>query len=146
MKAKYFFLCLAIGAMALFNVSCDDDVTPSDVPAAVMTKFQQMFPNITAKWEKDKNGQLKAEFYSDYHEMEVWFQKDGTWVMTKKDISVSELPKTVLDYLTANYTGVEIDDADWVETPTEKYYLVELDKDKGNDIYLKFNEAGELIQ
>ena len=77
MKAKYFFLCLAIGAMALFNVSCDDDVTPSDVPAAVMTKFQQMFPNIMAKWEKDKNGQLKAEFYSDYHEMEVWFQKDG---------------------------------------------------------------------
>ncbi len=146
MKAKYFFLCLAIGAMALFNVSCDHGVTPSDVPAAVMTKFQQMFPNITAKWEKDKNGQLKAEFYSDYHEMEVWFQKDGTWVMTKKDISVSELPKTVLDYLTANYTGVEIDDADWVETPTEKYYLVELDKDKGNDIYLKFNEAGELIQ
>ncbi len=146
MKAKYFFLCLAIGAMALFNVSCDDDVTPSDVPAAVMTKFQQMYPDITAKWEKDKNGQLKAEFYSDYHEMEVWFQKDGTWVMTKKDISVNELPKTVLDYLTANYRGVEIDDADWVETPTEKYYLVELDKDKGNDIYLKFNEAGELIQ
>ena len=146
MKAKYFFLCLAIGAMALFNVSCDDDVTPSDVPAAVMTKFQQMYPGITAKWEKDKNGQLKAEFYSDYHEMEVWFQKDGTWVMTKKDISVSELPKKVLDYLTANYTGVEIDDADWVETPTEKFYLVELDKDKGNDIYLKFNEAGELIQ
>ena len=124
MKLKNLFLCLAMAAMAMFNVSCDDDVNSSDVPAAVMATFQKMFPNTTAQWENEKNGQLKADFNFDYHEMEVWFQNDGTWVRTKKDISASELPQKVHDYLDTNYKGVEIDDMDWVESPTEKYYLV----------------------
>ena len=141
MKLKNLFLCLAMAAMAMFNVSCDDDVNSSDVPAAVMATF----PNTTAQWENEKNGQLKADFNFDYHEMEVWFQNDGTWVRTKKDISASELPQKVLDYLDTNYKGVEIDDMDWVESPTEKYYLVELDRENRKDIYLKFSEAGELI-
>ena len=145
MKLKNLLLCLAMAAMAMFNVSCDDDVNSSDVPAAVMATFQKMFPNTTAQWEKEKHGQLKADFNFDYHEMEVWFQNDGTWVRTKKDISASELPQKVLDYLDANYKGVEIDDMDWVESPTEKYYFVELDRENRKDIYLKFSEAGELI-
>lgn len=128
------------------NVACDDDVAESDVPQAVMTTFQQMFPNTTAQWEKEKNGQLKAEFYYNYHEIEAWFQKDGTWTMTKKELSVSELPQAVLDYVSTNYSGLKIDDAHWVETPTEKYYLVELDRENKADIVLTFDENGNFIK
>ncbi|MBP5514263.1 MAG: PepSY-like domain-containing protein [Bacteroidaceae bacterium] len=145
MKLKNLFPCLIMAAMVVFNVSCNDDVKSSDVPTVVMTTFQKMFPNTTAQWEKEKHRQLKAEFYFNYHEMEVWLQNDGTWVRTKKDISISELPQKTLDYLDANYKSVEVDDVDWVESPTEKYYLVELDRDNRKDIYLKFSEAGELI-
>ncbi len=147
MKLKNFFLCLTMGAMAMFNTSCgDDDLKPSEVPAAVMATFQEMFPNTTAKWEKEKNGQIKAEFRIDYREMEAWFEKNGSWKMTKKDIIASELPQAALDYLEANYSGVEIDDVDWVETPESNYYIVELDRNNKKDIYLKFTESGEFIQ
>ena len=143
---KNLFICLLMGVMAMLSISCDDDVSAADVPAPVTSTFQQMFPGATAKWEKEPNGQLKAEFYADYHEMEAWFQKDGTWVMTQKDLNVSELPQTVLNYLAQNHPGVEIDDADWVETPTEKYYRVELDRESKKDIVLTFTEQGELIK
>ncbi|MBQ7572149.1 MAG: hypothetical protein IJT19_07920, partial [Bacteroidaceae bacterium] len=63
MKAKNLFLCLLMGAMAVFSVSCDDDMAESDVPEVVMAKFQQMYPNVTATWEKETNGQIKGEFY-----------------------------------------------------------------------------------
>ncbi|MBQ7572430.1 MAG: PepSY-like domain-containing protein, partial [Bacteroidaceae bacterium] len=126
-----------------FSVSCDDDMAESDVPEVVMAKFQQMYPNVTATWEKETNGQIKGEFYLDYHEMEVWFKKDGTWVMTVKDLNINELPQAVLDYVSANYKGLQIDDADWVETPTGNYYRVELDREDKNDIILNFTPAGE---
>ncbi|MBQ9558494.1 MAG: PepSY-like domain-containing protein [Bacteroidaceae bacterium] len=145
MKLKNLLLCLMMGAMSLCAVSCgDDDVKENDVPEAVMTTFKQMFPNTTAKWEKESDGQLKAEFYVDWREMEVWFKKDGTWTMTQKDMNTNELPQSVLDYIAQNYQGLELDDADWVETPTEKYYRVELDGK--SDIVLKFTEEGELIK
>ncbi len=142
---KKTFLFLMMGIIALFSVSCDDDVAQSDVPDAVMATFQQMYPGVNAQWEKERNDQLKAEFMWQYHEMEAWFQKNGTWVMTAKDLALSELPTAIPQYVQANYPLLQIDDADWVETPTEKYYQVELDRENQADIYLRFNEQGELI-
>ena len=146
MKVKNFLLSLFMGVMAMCNVACDKDVAESDVPQAVKTTFQQMFPNTTDQWEKEKSGQLTAEFYYNHHEMEAWFQKDGTWTMTKKELSVSELPQAVLDYVSTNHSGLEIDEAHWVETPTEKYYLVELDRENKADIVLTFDESGSFIK
>lgn len=136
-----------MGTMVMFAAACsDDDLKEEDVPQAVMALFRQMFPSTTAQWEKEANGQLKAEFYDNHREMEAWFTTSGTWVKTVKDLAVSELPQTVLDYVTANYKGMEIDDADWVETPQSNYYQVEIDRENRADIILTFTEDGTFIK
>jgi len=145
MKAKELFMCFLLGVMGLFATSCDDDVAPSDVPEAVMATFQQMFPAAAAtEWEKEK-GLYKADFNIGLRDMEAWFQSDGTWARTVKDLNPSEVPEAIQLYVSQNYPNLPFDDADWVETPTEKYYVAELDPENGNDIYLKFSEEGAFI-
>lgn len=122
----------------------DGDVTWGNVPQAVKNAFQSMFPGVNAEWEIER-GRYKAEWEVKGIDYEAWFEADGTWLRTKQDVPVSALPAAVINYVQANYPGYYIDDADLVETPTDKYYLLELDKNGAADIYLKITAEGSVI-
>lgn len=147
MNAKKFMLSLLVGLMSFSFIGCgDDDVSPNDVAPAVMNTFKQMYPTATnANWEREKNGQLKVDFFMDNYEMEAWFEADGTWVMTYKELTIRELPQAAIDYINQNYAGREIEDVYRVETPTGNYYLVEIDMENQADIQLKFSDTGTLV-
>lgn len=152
MKTKLFLLLgLFVTLQMPLLTACDDDndidILQTQVPAEVMTTFKEMFPNILfAEWERDKiSNHYKADFIDENREKEACFQADGQWVYTKIDLNSLELPKAVTDYVTTNHPDRYIDDADLFTTPTQKYYLLELDRANHQDIYIKLTESGELI-
>lgn len=136
--------CIALCA-AFCLTSCDDDhdIPGHRVPGSVLEAFEQQLPNVTPyDWEKE-NGLYKAEFYKDGHEGEAWFQPDGTWVRTETDVRIAELPQAVTDYVSTNYPTHHIDDAEWVETPAQSYYALELEKNGVRDKHIKILPDGE---
>ena len=92
--------------------------------------------NVYVKWEKE-HGLYKAEFWHEGRQVEVWFQPDGTWVRTERDLSPMELPEAVKNYVAHNYPGYRVDDVDFVETPAGNYYELELEKNGTRDIILR---------
>ncbi len=126
--------------------ACDDDtdITPSEVPAVVMETFTSMFSNVNAQWELE--GSLyKADFLQNGREVEAWFSGDGKWTRTDYDITTAELPEAVTNYVSTNYAGYVIEDADRVETPLAHYYELELEKKGKPDVILLLNADGEKL-
>lgn len=141
MKLKLYLMALLVGIFTL--QSCDDD-DPRVIPTSVKNAFAQKYPSSVAyDWEKDR-GYYVAEFRNDGREAEAWFNPDGTWVKTETDF-VDVLPEAVQDYIDVNYPGYRIDDVDWVETPSDEYFDIELERNGKKDVYLHIRANGERI-
>lgn len=113
------------------------------IPTVVAHHFQERFPGANVKeWEKEGT-LLKAEFFYNNVETEAWFTYSGTWVKTETDYH-SALPEAVNNYIQSNYNGYKIDDINWVETPQQNYFEIELEKGK-EDIILSIKIDGTVI-
>ncbi|HXC04997.1 MAG TPA: PepSY-like domain-containing protein [Bacteroidia bacterium] len=81
------------------------------VPASVKSKFAALYPGIKAeKWENE-NGNFEAKFHQNKTEMSVLLAADGNLLETETEIKVSELPKSVTDYIAKNKPGKKIKEA-----------------------------------
>ena len=148
MKKFFYYLCMGFVGMVLLN-SCDedDDILASQVPVAVRTTFETMYPNvITVEWEKNR-GYYLAEFWHQSSMTEVWFDEKGEWRMTETDISFDNLPESVYTvYQESLYANWRIDDIDKFERPTETFYLLEIEKNDQRDRNLFYAEDGTLLK
>lgn len=143
---KHFFLGLAI-TISLILTGCEYDIPTA--PDFVLKTFQEKFPDARgAEWERER-GLYKADFYSDGHEKEAWFRKDGSWKRTKTDISVREIPDAVQKTIDSYLDGSRrIDDVDFIEQDTDvrAYYRVELEKFKSEkEIIIRIQPDGVLV-
>ncbi|MDR0962239.1 MAG: PepSY-like domain-containing protein [Mediterranea sp.] len=50
------------------------------------------------------------------------------WISTSWEVRSSELPSAVAAYISANFSGYYVDDADYFETPTGNFYVIELER------------------
>ena len=76
---------------------------------------------------------------------ELLFKADGSWVQTKTDVHTSELPSAVVAAIKASpYATYEIDDAEFIQTPSEEWYLVELEQGK-LEVDLRITEDGIIL-
>ncbi len=143
MKTK-FFIFAAILSLAVF-AACDDDSDIKNVnkhvPTAAQTRVSQAYPNTRVEWEFER-GLLKAEIYTIEGEVDMWFQKDGTWVGTEKDYNPALLSEAIKAYIQTNHPGYYIDDVDIWETPNGIYFEIELDNGKRETV-IKLTESGE---
>ena len=138
-------LCSAMMAAGCDNsIGVDDDIPQSYVPQAVMQSFNDKYPGSKATWEMER-GMLKAEFRKDRRDVDAWFDNNGKWVRSETDLVARDLPNSIKTMLESTYPGYHIDDIDLIETPTEKYYLVELEKRGSMDIKVKVTEDGKII-
>lgn len=136
-----FFLATAFAALSLSSCSSDDDfLTSNEVPEAVQNTFEELYKTRSVTWEMDE-GMMKAEFRNNGKETEAWFTHNGTWVKTETDCT-HDLPEYVKNYIATNYPDYTIDDADYVETPTETYYDIELEHPTKQDVHLKIKTDG----
>ena len=142
MKMKVRLLVIAaIAFLGMGLQSCtneENDVLTDDVqqevtvPEAVQTLFEASFPaaqNVT--WEK-KSELLEAEFSVENAAYNAWFEKEGTWKLTRTGMNLgkqgSGLPQAIQDYIATNYPAWTIDDIDFIKTSKDEYYEIELEK------------------
>ncbi len=147
-KRLLMLLALMVALPSVWLTSCsddDDDISASEVPQAVMTAFTSRYAAAKfVKWERDR-GYYKADFFVEQNEVDAWFQPDGTWHRSETDLLPTQLPEAVQSYLAANYPDRYIDDCDLIETPSESYYLIELDKAGSPDTYVRLSATGQVM-
>ena len=80
------------------------------VPAAVKTSFAKQYPGTKVKWEKE-NGLYEAGFDHNGHEMSAMFEANGTMTESEMEIKVSELPASVMQYVTMHHKGATVKEA-----------------------------------
>ncbi|MEO5910134.1 MAG: PepSY-like domain-containing protein [Pelobium sp.] len=80
------------------------------VPIAVKNAFQKEYPGVKVKWEKE-DGNYEAGFEQKGHEMSVIYTPTGVATETEMEMAVSELPKSVVDYVSQHMKGAKINGA-----------------------------------
>lgn len=144
MKALYILPLLLATLFVLPSCEQDQDLMDFQVPSKIVQEFKEMYPEATyAEWER-VGTKYKAEFRHDGREAEAWFDKAGQWLRTEFDFQ-GTLPQAVQQLLQTEYAPYEIDDVNWVETPTDKYYQFELERDGRLDKTLRVREDGTVI-
>lgn len=80
-------------------------------------------------------------------DVEIYFDADGNWVMTKTDVRMKNVPSYIKDFVTslAEYTGAVFSDrdADFIERPDGNSYLLEIVIDR-IEIDLEVTEDGAI--
>lgn len=105
---KLFVVMLVMGAIEL-SARCQK-LNESQVPSAVKTAFEKKYPSVKASWDKE-DANYEANFKQGGKAMSAVIDKNGTIVETETDIPITELPKSVQDYMKKNYPGTKVEEA-----------------------------------
>ncbi len=130
--------------MSLFMmtfVSFAQKIKEQNVPQVVKNALIQKFPKATKlKWDKEGEN-FEASFDLDDVDNSVLFNKAGRIIETEVEITTTQLPETVLNYLRTNYKDQKIKEAAKITSENGKVtYETEI---KGKD--LLFDENGKLL-
>ena len=126
------FLCLAAASL---SVSAQQ-VNERKVPVSVKEIFTKAYPNTAGKWVKE-DGNFEVTFDKDTKKMTLVINQNGSLIQTEYAIKKDELPKSVIEYLDANYKGVKIVEMAHILKPSgEIQFEAEV---KGKDILLDGN-------
>lgn len=151
MKTKILtLLCIIMLGGLMFSCSKDDDndINPVNVPSAVMSAFNQAYPNTSAKWSLNDNYYV-AEFGNDNNEVDVWFTSEGTIMLTVREMPASELPQAIKTAIQeTKYAAWKIDDVNLIQRKGfENLYKVEMDDLKSdNEVTLYYTTSGVLVK
>ena len=137
---KKIILLLAI--LGFFAVSYSQSLTPNDVPAKISKTFVKSHPKISpVEWTK-VGDDYQASYLVDDKNMSVTYNAAGKLRKTEKEISLSQLPASVLKYVNDNFPGEVVKKKVLVTSSTGKtlYQLQVKQQD------LAFNSQGSIIK
>lgn len=105
---KLAFLMVA-GLITSFAIA--QKLSEKDVPQPVKTAFQKSYPTAKeVKWDKEGSN-YEASFDFNETDYSVLFDANGSIVETEAEIEISQLPKSVTEYVTTHYKGQKIKEA-----------------------------------
>lgn len=105
---KLIFVIFAIAMCSNLNAQ---NLNESDVPDAVKTAFNSMYPNQdNIEWES-QGAYFEGGVKIDGMVTSVLFDANGTVIQSESQISVSDLPKGVAEYVSKNLNTEEISEA-----------------------------------
>ncbi len=127
------------------SISFAQKVSADNVPDVVKNAFKKKFPTAQkVKWELDYD-KYEVEFKIKKQEISAEFDKEGNWLETEIPIKPSAINTEVKEFVSKNFDGYAINEAEKIETLT-KGVLYELEIKKGELIYLiVVSEKGQLI-
>jgi hypothetical protein len=135
-------IILMFAIMGIIAVSYAQPITSSDVPAKVSKSFEKSHRNINQVDWSQVGDNYKASYIVDEKAMSVLYGVTGKLIETEKEISIMQLPTSVLKYVNDNYPG---------EVIKKKVLLTDA---KGKSSYevkvnqqdLAFSSQGKLLQ
>lgn len=110
------------------------------IPQAVLTAFHKDYGNAKEVSWDEEDGNYEAEFEINKQELSVTYNVQGQKLETEKEISIKELPGSVIQYVQQHKLG-KIKEAAKIDKAGKTIYEAEV---KGKD-YL-FDASGKLIQ
>lgn len=117
--------------------------TPSEMMTAATEFIQENYPNARIIEIEAEHGVIEIDIIYDNRSKEVLLSTTYEWISTSWDVYT--LPAKVTEAINASqYSGYVVDDAEYFETPTGNYYLVELEQGK-NEVKVKITEDGQII-
>ena len=113
-----------------------------DVPADVLISFNKINPTASkVKWENE-DGMYEGSFQTDKKETSLLFSRDGVLVQTENEISLTELPAGVVDYVSKQHPGATMKEASKVtDIKGVVNYEVEV-----ADVDFLFSSTGQFIR
>lgn len=145
LKMKHTYLWAMVLVAGTTLSSCDQIWSARNVPDAVKVKFVESYPTIKqVDWER-MDGLYEAEFKISGRERKALFREDGTLISYTEEIEEQYLPKTVVAQLQQEFDRYKIEEVHRVQEDNVTSFVVELEK-SGRDIWLRYNEAGELLE
>lgn len=121
--------------------ACAQKLKTDEVPQAVRSGFAKAYPNVTGKWEKEKNN-YEVNFKKSNSELSCVLDASGNILETKTEINISELPQKVRDYVKQQHPNGKIKEAaKIVKADGEVTYEAEV---KGIDLI--FNANGDFVK
>ncbi|HRN94437.1 MAG: PepSY-like domain-containing protein [Chitinophagales bacterium] len=144
---KKSILTTAFALFLLAGSAFSQDILQSQVPSLTLNKFQQSFPKASnVEWE------LKGDLYKVEFEIgllgvdhSVWYDKAGTMVKHKEEISSTDLPKSVLAAINKDYKGFRISDVKKISEGNTVSYTLDL-KSFTQEWKMAYDSNGKLLQ
>lgn len=120
---KNIIILLSILTISFSLMSCT-----VDPPDSVVSAFNKMFPNVqNLKWSKENATEYEAEFTVDGKSYSANFAKDGKWLETEMEISVSELPEIIVTNVNKTYKNCKINGAYQINnSKNEMFYELDI--------------------
>ena len=144
MRTKVLSLLVALFFTVPF-VSCESDADHFPVTTEMESFINERYPNARIVETERENGTYEVTIVHNNIVKEVIFDQSKQWILTVWDIRIAELPQSVADAKNnTQYADYRIDDADFVETPKQNYYLLELEKGK-QEVKIRVAEDGTLL-
>lgn len=135
-------LTLLVFAVISLSAGYAQKVQEKDVPSAVVSAFQKLYPGVKAgEWEKE-GVNYEVEFNVKEIGHTLLIDPAGTILETEMEISISLLPESAREYVSKNYAGQSIIEAAKItDAKGQVTYEAEV---KGKD--LLFDSKGDFIK
>ena len=126
-KISTFIIMLAVCLTA-----CQNRLHVNGIDNAVKEAFYNRYPKAwDVEWEQEAGNTIVMDFKDGLYEKEAWYLSDGTWLKTRTELPLFDVPKVVIDAtLSALGTGWYIEEAELWETSSTpaEYYLLDCEK------------------
>lgn len=120
-----------------------EDYIPSKLPNGIEEYIRAHYPNARILDIDTEDGMTEIEILDGSSCIELLFDRSGTWIYSKTEVEVHEVPTVVMQALTAEYASYYIDDIDFYQTGEGSYYRFDLESASG-DIKIDITPDGAI--
>ena len=122
-----------------------EDFIPSQPSSSVDAYVKEHYPSARILDIDREKGVTEVEILDGTVCRELLFDDGGAWMQTKTELRITALPDAVMAAIKASqYATYRIDDADFIETLTGEWYLVELESGK-QEVKLRIDATGKIL-
>lgn len=118
---------------------------PSATVAAATAFVKEKYPAARIIEIEVEHGRTEVDIIHENIGKEVLLSSTNEWISTSWDVFPTQLPQEVTQTLTSQYPDYVIDDAEYFDTPTGTFYLIELEQGKA-EIKVKIDMNGQIIK
>ncbi|MGE3801063.1 MAG: hypothetical protein AB7H80_08600 [Candidatus Kapaibacterium sp.] len=142
-----FTTTIIAGFFLIVCTSTAQELRVRQVPDVVVQAFQSAYPDVSSpEWEQEQEGEyFEAEFEIHGIEHSIRISAEGSIVATEVEMSISDIPSSIITFIARSYAGYEIEEGTKVTTHDGTFFEVEI-AGKGKEYELLFDTEGNPVK